>query len=149
MRDYIVLCGVTHSGKTTYAKRLMKKYPAKDYAYINTDGIRESLHGSREIKSFDEAAVWNLFEAAKRSALRDGRNIILDACHISKNARWHALNGVNGDHRKVCVVFNTPLKVIKKRVRKAKRLNEAVLLSMYSSFSMPQMTEGFDEIVNK
>jgi hypothetical protein len=98
----IVLCGPSHAGKSTFARGLHG-----DFKAISSDGIRTRLAGSFR-NSKDEAEVWKVFEARKRRALREGRSVILDSCHMSKRTRWHSLEGVTDSHTKICVIFETP-----------------------------------------
>ena len=106
--------------------------------------------------SFDgrehEAGMWNIFESKKCKALKDGRDIILDACHMSPQARWHSLQGPNGRHRKICVVFDLPLRTVQDRCIKTKRLSMQEAERMWKAFhdSMPTIGElkklGFDDV---
>jgi protein phosphatase len=108
----IVLCGPSHAGKTTFARKLRDSF-----VVINPDKIRKRLcvdFGDPE----REAEVWGIYESMKCEALKEGRNVVLDACHISKRARWHSLQGPNAHHRKICVVFDLPLRTIRERCLK-------------------------------
>jgi predicted kinase len=95
----VVLCGPSHSGKSTFARRL-----CKGFTVVSSDRIRKergTVFGCPE----GERVIWEAFESEKRKALREGRNVVLDACHMSRRARRHALQGPNARHRRVCVVF--------------------------------------------
>ena len=144
MSELIVLCGVSHAGKTTYAEKMCE---IKDYKIINTDNIRIKLHGSREIKS-DEFKVWALFEKAKTDAINDGEDIILDACHISPQARWHAKKNLNG-HKVKIIVFDVAEKELKRRCKKEKRIKWAIIKNMVDSFNISKTSliyEGYQNI---
>jgi predicted kinase len=96
--------------------------------------------------------IWEAFESEKRKALREGRNVVLDACHMSRNARRHALQGPNARHRKVCVVFDVPLSAIRKRCVQARRLSGNEAERMWRAFQACKPTapelrrEGFEEV---
>ena len=78
----VVLCGPSHSGKTTFAQQL-----GEHFQVISSDAIRKRLTG-RSGPSEREEEVWGTFEAVKRKALEEGRSLVLDACHMSREARW-------------------------------------------------------------
>lgn len=142
----IVLCGPSHVGKTTFAQRL-----GKHFKIISSEEIRKELVDCFE-RAEAEAKVWNVFEAMKCQALKERDNVILDACHMSKRARWHAMQGPNGHHRKICVVFDLPLRTIRDRCLKAKRVSLKEVERMWRDFknSMPTREqlklEGFAEV---
>ena len=146
MPELIVLCGVSHAGKTTYAKQINK---SNKYKIINTDNIRIKLHGDRKIKN-DEPVVWKEFDKQKNDAINNHENVILDACHLSSQARWHAKKYINGYDTKI-VVFNTSKKELKKRWKKEnKRIDWKIIEDMYSNFSISKdklQYEGFNNII--
>ena len=142
----VVLCGPSHSGKTMFARRLRRRF-----RIVSSDDIRKEIScyfGCPE----KEAKVWKVFDAMKRQVLKEGDNIVLDACHMSKRARWHALQGTNGQHSKICVVFDLPLRAIRKRCLKEKRLSLNEAERMWRAFkdSKPTVKElkhlGFDKV---
>ena len=124
----VVLCGPSYAGKTTFAQQL-----SKNFTIISTDEIRKRLgcgfDGSRY-----ETKVWDVFESMKCQALKEDRNVILDACHISRQARWHSLQGPNESHRKICVVFDLPFKIIRERYLNEKRISLEELVRMWRTF---------------
>ncbi|RKY12754.1 MAG: hypothetical protein DRP65_00090 [Planctomycetota bacterium] len=142
----IVLCGPSHAGKTTLAQRL-----CRSFTVISSDEIRKRLPGSVE-GSKRETKVWNVFESMKCEALKKKHNVVLDACHISKRARWHSLQGPNAHHVKICVVFDVPLRAIRERCLKQKRVPLNEVEQMWKGFQSTKPTEdelrlqGFDEV---
>ena len=147
MPKIITMCGISHAGKTTKAEEIAR---GGNFEIINTDKIRVELHGSREMLPRDEKEVWSLFALAKSQALQAEKDIILDACHISRNARWHALNGVNSSYRKVCILLIPPLRKIRRRVRKTGRIELSKVEAMHTDFDVPTkaqlLQEGFNEV---
>lgn len=142
----VVLCGPSHAGKSTFAQAL-----SKGFTIISPDEIRARLAVSFG-DSEHEAKVWDIYESMKCKALKQGRNVLLDACHMSKQARWHSLQGPSANHRKICVVFDLPLRTIRARCRRAKRLALKEAVRMWKAFqeSKPTRKElkqlGFDEV---
>lgn len=142
----IVLCGPSHTGKSAFSRKL-----PGDITIISSDEIRKRLTGSFR-SSKDETKVWNVFESMKCKALKGGGNVVLDACHISKRARWHSLQGPNAHHRKICVVFDLPLRTIQQRCLKEKRMSLEEAERMWEDFQNSKPTpeelrsQGFDEV---
>jgi len=142
----IVLCAPSHAGKSAFARKLRR-----NFTITNSDEIRKRLTGSFR-SSKDETKVWNIFESMKCKALKGGGNVVLDACHISKRARWHSLQGPNAHHRKICVVFDSPFGTIKARCLKEKRMSLEEAERMWEDFQNSKPTakelkrEGFDEV---
>ena len=142
----IVLCGPSHAGKSAFARKLRR-----NFTIISSDEIRKRLTGSFR-SSKDETKVWNVFESMKCKALKEGGNVVLDACHMSKRARRHSLQGPNGHHRKICAVFDLPLRTIRKRCLKEKRMSLKEAERMWEDFQKSKPTpaelrsQDFDEV---
>jgi len=139
-KEIIVLCGSSHCRKTYYRKPLENLYTV-----INTDTIRLRLTKDTHLNSKKEPRVWEIFEDLKQISIKHGENIILDACHITPQARWHALR-VPCDYKKICVLFHSKLKTIKSRCK------EKWAVDMWRAFKRNKPTkaelllEGFDEV---
>jgi len=99
-----------------------------------------------------EARVWDIYESMKCRALKAGRNVVLDACHITEKARWHALQGPNNNYKKICVVFDLSWQTIHKRCLSEKRVSLKEVERMWQAFqhSRPSPEElklqGFDAV---
>lgn len=145
----IVLCGPSHAGKTTFANRLSKC--GGNFTIISPDKIRRQLCIGFQDSRY-ESSVWDIYESMKCKALKAGRNIVLDACHITEKARWHALQGPNNNYEKICVVFDLPFRIIKERCDKEKRVSLKEVERMWQAFqhSKPSPEElklqGFDAV---
>lgn len=142
-KQFIVLCGPSHSGKSTFAKKML------GFTVISSSAIRKAVTGSYR-RGRQEASVWKKLAKRKRDALRSGKNIILDACHLSERARKHSVEGVDESYWKACIVFDCSFKVIKERYLKAKRMNLARVRDVFNRFKKPSKGElknlGFDEV---
>ena len=142
----IVLCGPSHAGKTTFNQKL-----GDNFTVISPDEIRKRL-SIRFGDSKHESKVWDIYESMKCKALKEERNVILDACHISKRARRHSLQGPNGHHRKICVVFDLPFRATRERYRKEKRVPLKEVKRMWKDFQNSKPTpeelrsQGFGEV---
>jgi len=142
----MVLCGPSHSGKSTFAEKLGGRFRV-----INSDEIRRCFIHSLT-PSECELEVWSIFDRLKHKALADGLNVILDACHMSERARRHSLQGPNRHHLKICIVFDLPLRVVRARCVRARRLSLKEVERMWRAFQQSKptanqlMAEGFDEV---
>lgn len=141
----IVLCGPTHSGKSSFAGEL------KDFVIVNSDSIRKEITGEYKL-SDQEGLVWETFSARKSDELKNKRDIVLDACHMSSKARWHALQGADNDYRKICIVFDLPERVIERRCIRENRISLGIAKGMWKSFQKSKPSEeklkkeGFDDV---
>lgn len=145
----IVLSGPSHAGKSTLAREISEV--CGNFRIISPDQIRKQLSvgfGAPEC----ENKVWNIYESMKRQALEDGHNVVLDACHMSEQARWHSLQGKNSNFRKICIVFDLPLGTIRERCIREKRLPLSEAERMWEAFQKSKPTEqelkrlGFNEV---
>jgi len=142
----LVLCGPSHAGKSTFAAR-----HCRGFVVVSSDRIRRGL-GARFGDARAEPRVWEAFDRRKREALRAGRNVVLDACHLSPEARQHSVQGPNGRHRRVFVLFDVPLGMVLARCRRTRRLPPSEAKRMWQAFQASRPTAGelrrlgFDEV---
>ena len=127
----IVMCGPSHSGKSTIARQLMDI--GKSFKVVSSDIIREQLLISFQYGK-DEDKVLSAYESMKHRLLMTGSNIILDACCITERARWSALQGYSGNHKKICIVFDLPWQTIKARYSEEKLVSFEEVRRMWSEF---------------
>lgn len=144
----IVLCGPSHAGKSTFAQALKSQ---GNFQVISSDEIRKQITG--KISNFKhETEVWEAFQEAKRQALTKGHNVVLDACHISKEARRHSLEEIDSSYTKICLIFETPWQTIRDRCLGEKRIPLQRAREIWDRFQQcrPSDTElrilSFDEV---
>jgi len=82
MKTIIMLRGLPASGKSTYAKSLVKENPGQ-YKRINRDDMREMLDGYHLSKD-NERFVKRLRDWLIVEALRDGKHVIIDDMNLSE-----------------------------------------------------------------
>lgn len=128
---FMVLCGVSHSGKSTFAASF-----GTGPLIINSDSIRKRLTGTSNLgNNKEEKNVWSVFQKEKQKALdKKVKNIVLDACHLSKASRWHAFKDVPKEYKRILVLFTQPFTILKKRVKHTKRIDFEIVKSMLKSF---------------
>ena len=146
MAKIIMLIGIPGSGKTTYSKDLSNEYNAK---VISSDKVRQTYVG------IDEKDVFPMVYKLSIEELKEGRNVILDATHITPKVRkrsFDALDEYGIPYEKVAIYLDTPVEVCVSRVEKRNQdPNELFLpLEVIESYGKniipPSEEEGFIEI---
>ena len=143
-----VLCGTPGSGKSTWFKN--QNFPANQTVRVSMDDIREELTGDVTDQSKNaEVAI----EAKSRweKALVSGVPIVVwDATNTRRKYRKPLITvAKDNGYETVCVWFDLPLEVAKKRNAGRDRVvPEHVLERMYNSLQQipPSRDEGFDII---
>lgn len=140
----VVLCGPSQAGKSSFAEKL-----GSGFTIVSTDQIRSQLGvGFRPFRF--EHRVWDIFEQAKCQALKEGRNVVLDGCHMSPQARWHAVQGPSSRHGKLLVLFDVPLELVLARCADTGRLPRSEVERVWRVFQSCKPTRaelqqlGFD-----
>lgn len=142
MSKLCMLVGLPGSGKSTYAKNMEKK----GYVIHSSDALRKELFGDEEFQEENE----KIFEELKRrikTDLKEGKNVVFDACNISRKRRVAFLNEVKKICEKECIILATPyykcLELAEKRERKVPGY---VIEKMYKNWNTPYWFEGWDNI---
>ena len=103
MAKKIMLIGIPGSGKTTYSKELSNKYDAK---VVSTDKVRQTFVG------IDEKEVFPTVYRLCIEEIKEGKNVILDATHITPKVRkrsFDALDEYGVLYEKVAVFIDTSI----------------------------------------
>lgn len=146
MAKLIMLIGIPGSGKTTYSKGLSEEYNAN---VISSDVVRQTYVG------IDEKEVFPTVYRLCIEELKNNRNVILDATHITPKVRkrsFDSLDRYEVEYEKVAVYVDTPVEVCIKRVEiRNKNPKELFLpLEVIESYGKniipPSQEEGFNEI---
>ena len=146
MAKLIMLIGIPGSGKTTYSKELTIKYNAK---VISSDKVRQTFTG------IDEKDVFPTVYKLCIEELKNGKNVILDATHITPKVRkrsFDALDEYNVAYEKVAIYIQTSIEECARRVEKRNQdpselfLPVEVVYSYGKNIIAPSKEEGFNEI---
>lgn len=123
MRTILVYKGLPGCGKSTEAKKLLKKEPDR-WKRVNRDDIRNMVDDGFFSKE-NEDFVSIVSDAIVRKALADGYDVILDNTHLSPQSlkKIHNLAEGVGDVQVVEKAFNEPVSVCLER--NAKREGKA------------------------
>lgn len=151
MAEFIVMSGVSGSGKSTWAENYKANQESfgKKYKIISTDAIRKEILGSEENQA-DGKKIFEIAFSRISKSLKNKENVIFDATNlVSKNRRaiinkFRNIFGV----KFICVYMNTSLKdcLARQNLRKRKVPNEVVSRQMLKS-SVPIYEEGWDKII--
>lgn len=146
MSTIYVLCGIPGSGKSTWARHYIEENP--NTKLISSDAIRAELFGDESDQSHNIEAFNEFYNRANKYLL-EGYDIILDATHTSRRARYRLFCGDLSikTHTIICKVFPTPVEVcIERDAKRARSVGENVIRKFYNSFQIPYIEEGWDRI---
>jgi len=82
----ILMMGYPRSGKTTYAKKFLKKNP--EYIYLCPDDMRLVVHGQRFYAPAEDL-VWATIKFMARYFLDQNKNILVDGTFLTFSLRLH------------------------------------------------------------
>ena len=140
----VMMCGLSASGKSTYAKELSEKI---DAVVLSSDTLRLEMFGDETDQNHNQQVFQELHTRVKKH-LRAGRNVIYDATNISSKRRRAFLNEPKKiDCIKNCVIMATPYEqCLKNNRNRARQVPEWVIEKMYRKWQTPHTFEGFDKI---
>lgn len=148
MNNIFVLVGFPGSGKSTYTNILRDSM--KDVVVHSSDEIRRELYGSDEETGASEE-VFNLLHRRMIIDLQCGKDVIYDAMNLEKEKRVNILDIVSTHcpHvKKTALFLDTEIGDCKKANEARQRVvPDCVYDQMQSSFSVPVLEEGFDQII--
>lgn len=138
----ILMCGVTQSGKSVFAKAIQDSH--EDCMTIKRDNCR--MYNSEDADTVDKR-----FYNAVNMALKSHRYVVANDRNINRIERDKFFNNVNCNGCEViCVWVETPQNVAVARNKnrdKYHRLSEKEIAKMYRCKVSPQDNEPFDGIV--
>lgn len=152
MNTFYMLVGLPGSGKSWQAQRIVKEHYLDSSAtntavLISSDAIREELYGSEDIQG-DSSVVFAEMKKRTDATLREGNDVIYDACNINSKRRKGFLDSLAFfKGRKVCVVCATPFQECLKRNSLRNRVvPDEVIRRMYMNWNTPFYFEGWNSI---
>ena len=81
----ILIAGTTHTGKTNYAQKLLKKY---QYPYLSIDHLKMGLirSGQTNLTPMDDDKLtdylWPIVREMVKTAIENKQNLIVEGCYI-------------------------------------------------------------------
>lgn len=152
LKDFIMTVGLPGSGKSSYA---LATFP--NHVYLSSDSVISSVAAVKNVPYTDAYGelidpALKFIEAQLIMASWAVEDILLDQTNLTPKARKKKLDLLlNKDkYWKVALVFDTPKDLLKLRLTKRESsgmmLPKSAIKRLASSFKMPTLEEGFDEI---
>lgn len=140
----VMMVGLSASGKSTIAHKLAKE---NNYIIFSSDKLREELYGDINDQTHNHELFVELHRRIK-TALKDGNNVIYDACNLSSKRRIAFLQELKHiPCWKNCIMVATPYEqCVKNNMNRDRHVPDYVIERMYKSFDTPYYYEGFDRI---
>jgi predicted kinase len=140
----IILCGIPGSGKTTYAKKYIKKH--ENTIHLSSDKIREELWGNESTQG-DNNDVFSLMQKRAIEALNNGHNVIYDATNVTRKDRAYIISQCPKFVKIEAHVVWAPIETcINRDAERERTVGIEVIDRMLKRFQAPFIDEGIDDI---
>lgn len=144
----IIFIGCSGSGKTYFANKFLKNHP--DWVIISSDDFRLERDGKINFLH-KPVSTFNTVDELVLDALKDGKNVIYDACNLTRFRRGRLFSRLYNYRRHIKVigvVFHTRFKTCVKQDKSKLRKHHVgkyniFLMKILSYMNTPKMTEGF------
>ena len=150
MRTIILTKGIQASGKSTWAKEQLKKYPGK-YKRINKDDLRAMLDND-EFSPKNETFILNVRNQIVERALWKGLDVIIDDTNFH-NKHWLAMCDIAkriGDVRVLEKFFDCPIEeAVRRNALRPKPVPEGVIRKLFEDKVKGKHIEVRDEFFPK
>ncbi|MGM9795755.1 MAG: AAA family ATPase, partial [Candidatus Aphodosoma sp.] len=111
MSKCIMLIGLPGAGKSYWSKKYIQKNP--DTILVSSDSIREEVFGDVNDQSHN-GEVFNIVHQRVVAAIKNGRDVVLDATNLSRKRRIGFLKSIP-DCLAEAIVFAIPFEFCCKR----------------------------------
>lgn len=141
---FVMMCGLPASGKSYYAKKLSTEINA---VICSSDELREKMFGDINNQT-DNHKLFNELHKIIKNYLRNGRNVIYDACNVNSKRRRSFIQELkNIDCVKECIIMATPYnQCLENNSNRDRTVPEDVIKRMYKQWETPYFYENFDRI---
>lgn len=139
----IVLCGISGSGKTTFASILEQG----GMTIVSPDLIRRCLYGDESIQG-DGADVFRRAYNIARTHGQEKYDVVFDATNTTKKARKKLLKELKPHFDFIlCYYFYPSLcKSIENQKKRKRQVPREVLAKQMAQWETPTLDEGFDYV---
>ena len=143
----IVLCGIPGSGKTHYAKQLLKDtYYINKIIHLSSDDIRNELYGDESTQG-DPSEVFSLMQKRAVEALNNGLSVIYDSTAMTRKDRSGIITACPKFARIQCNIIWAPIETcIERDAARERSVGKEVIDRMLKRFQAPYFEEGINEI---
>lgn len=144
MAELIMMCGISGSGKSTFAMRYALTRSAIIYS---SDSIREEIYGDKNCQK-NPGRVFDILHQRVIKALSQGFDVVYDATNLSCKRRMNFLKTIaHIDCKKTCVVVVTTPEDIEERMKlRERKVPMEVVHKQLCQFQCPNYYEGWDKI---
>lgn len=141
---FIMLVGLSGSGKSVYAESLNKAYD--NSVVIESDAYREKEYGDASVQG-DNNKLFGKIHADILSNLAEGKTVIFDATNLIRKNRMSLMNALPKNLEKGCVIIATEYsKCLEQNQKRERQVPIYVIDRMYKSFQVPTFSEGWNWI---
>jgi len=151
MPKLYMLIGVPGSGKSTWVanQKFEDVIIASSDAYIDTVAAKQGKTYS-DVFSREIGNAMDFCKAQVNTAIKLGKDLVWDQTNTMTKGRKYKLEQFNDEWLKVAVFFPTPdAPELERRLksRVGKDIPQNILQGMIEALEIPQLSEGFDEII--
>lgn len=141
---FTMMIGVSGSGKSTVAAEIAKETGAE---IVSSDAIRGEIYGDENCQA-NPARVFEIVHQRVHRALREGRDVIMDATNLSCKRRMNFLKTLKGiPCKRTCVVVIATPEDIEERMKyRERKVPMEVVHKQMCQFQCPNYYEGWREI---
>ncbi|XP_029918595.1 heterogeneous nuclear ribonucleoprotein U-like protein 2 [Myripristis murdjan] len=139
--EVVMLVGLPGSGKSHWARTLMKQQPEKRFRLLGTEELLTCMISGGQRESRLQQASQCLTELIKTAAQTPG-NYILDQSNVLFSARRHKLQLFRGFRRRVVVLFPSAeewrRRLAQQELEDGEHIPETALLKLQVSCTLPE-----------
>lgn len=153
MAEFVMLCGIPTSGKSTYVEKLKRIDYWKDAVVLSTDAYIEKQAqrlGLTYNQIFDDVidCANRELELEFNMAKEKDKSIIWDQTNLSVKTRKKKLSKLPSYYYRGVIYFKISLEEALKRneSREGKYIPKSVLHRMWHQFEIPTLEEDFDYV---
>lgn len=155
MKEFTIVCGLSGSGKSTFANTYKKNLESEGYKviFLSSDNLREELYGdindqahNREVFQY----IHNAITAWAKTTDEEDSILIVDATNLTRKDRMamiHSLGKFKSKIRATITVMAVPFnECVENDSNRDRHVGKEVIFKQMCRFEMPQKYEGWDSI---
>jgi predicted kinase len=138
--NLLILVGCPCSGKSTFAEYYSK---FNDVFRVNRDEMRKMLQFKEQLEGSDEALLSLMIEAIVETALRKGRNVLIDNTHTRKEFLMQLITKFRPMADISFKVFDVPLEeLLARNAVRERKVPKDIIQAMYRN--LQELKQNFD-----